>query len=245
MKLDIEGVTKLYNGNVALDRAVISIKDFKVLAIIGPSGGGKSTLLRMIGGLSQPDAGTIAIDGKQISFDEKFLLNFRRTVGTVFQSYNLFPHLTVLENIELPLSEVHHLAPLEAKERAMEYLKRFGLQEHAHKKPSQLSGGQSQRVAIVRAVATKARILLLDEPTSALDPLMTSEVLDLIMELRNESSGIILVSHHMGFVKQIADWVAYLDNGQVVEYAPTQSFFNAPRSEQVRHFLEKVLKYES
>ncbi len=243
MQLEIEEVSKSFDGHVGLERASCHIPDCKTLAILGPSGCGKSTLLRIIGGLEIPDLGKVHIDGIETVFQEGFLLHYRRTIGTVFQSFNLFPHLNIVQNIELPLYRVHGKSLEEAREIAMQLLTRFSLQEHAFKKPAQLSGGQRQRVAIVRAVAIKPRLIILDEPTSALDPLMTSEVLDMILELRKEGRGIILASHHMGFVKQIADWVLFLDLGKILECLPTHAFFTSPSTPQAKRFLEKVLKY--
>lgn len=243
MKLKITQLKKSFDHHDILEDVSFQIPEIKTLAILGPSGSGKSTLLRLIAGLEIPDSGTISIDTKEMIFDESWLHQYRKSVGVVFQSFNLFSHLNVLQNIELPLFRVHGLALEEAKEIAMQHLTRFGLQEHALKKPFQLSGGQRQRAAIVRAVATKAKLLLLDEPTSALDPLMTSEVLDLIAELRQEGRSIIIVSHHMGFVKQTADWVLFLDLGQALECVPTAQFFSAPKTDQTKHFLKKVLKY--
>lgn len=243
MKLRVEKLSKRYGSHHALNEASFEIPDCKILAILGPSGSGKSTLLRLMGGLETPDSGSITFDKNKLLFTPTFLLNYRRQIGFVFQSFNLFPHLTVAQNIELPLHHVHQFPLQEAKEIALQFLSRFGLEEQAHKKPSQLSGGQRQRVAIVRAIAIKARLLLLDEPTSALDPVMTSEVLDLILELRSEGCNIIMVSHHIGFVKKAADWILYTDLGKVLESAPTAQFFSSPQTEQAKKFLEKILKY--
>lgn len=243
MKLEIENVRKTFAHRFALNGISCVIEQCCALAILGPSGCGKSTLLRLIAGLDHPDEGRIIIDDHEVLFEESHLLMHRRKLGVVFQSFNLFPHLTVLQNIELPLHRVHGLSSIEAKERALQFLTRFGLQEHANKKPATLSGGQRQRVAIVRAVAINARLVLFDEPTSALDPLMTSEVLDLILELRHEGISIILVSHHIGFVRKVADWVLFLEEGQALESLPTSQFFTAPSTPQAKHFLEKVLKY--
>jgi polar amino acid transport system ATP-binding protein len=174
--------------------------EFNVLGIVGPSGGGKSTLLKVIGGLLIPDAGTVSLGGQKIPFDDsKQLMHHRRSLGIVFQSWNLFPHLSALENIVLPLCRVHGYPIARAEEEGEKLLKRFDLLSHSGKKPHELSGGQCQRVAIIRAVARKPALLLLDEPTSALDPLMTSEVLDLIFELKKEGICFILVSHHLSF----------------------------------------------
>ncbi len=243
MRLEVKKLSKTFNGHVGLKDASFEIPDCRTIAVLGASGSGKSTLIRLLAGLEIPEEGSIAVDGNLIVFEESFLLPYRKTIGVVFQSYNLFPHLTLLQNIKLPLQRVHGLTPQAATVKAMEYLTRFGLNEHAMKKPYELSGGQRQRASIVRAVATNVQTLLFDEPTSALDPLMTSEVLDLILELQKEGKGIILVSHNMGFVKKIADWVVFLDKGTVLEAAPTQQFFSAPMTEQAQRYVEKVLKY--
>jgi polar amino acid transport system ATP-binding protein len=213
------------------------------LALIGPSGGGKSTLLRIIAGLEHPDSGTVEINGGRVAFEEASLLRHRRTIGTVFQAFNLFPHLTALQNITLPLEKVHgHSAP-EAEEMARRLLARFRLEDHAGKRPAELSGGQRQRVAIARAVSIKPRLLLLDEPTSALDPEMSAEVLDMIQELREEGRDFILVTHEMGFARQVADQAAFLAGGRVVEAGPMARLFDAPASPQTRDFLSRILKY--
>ena len=214
------------------------------LALIGPSGGGKSTLLRIIAGLEVPDSGTVELDGVPIDFtQEKSLLEYRRHLGVVFQAFNLFPHLTALENITLPLEKVHSIPQAQALQIAHETLARFQLGDHAAKKPGALSGGQKQRVAIARAIAIKPRLLLFDEPTSALDPEMTAEVLDLIEELKNQGSQFILVTHEMGFARQVADEVAFLAQGQILEHGPAESFFAAPRTAPCQEFLARVLKY--
>lgn len=243
MKLDIHHLSKSFAKQNALTDVTLEIPDCKAVAFLGRSGSGKSTLLKLIAGLEIPDHGTVALDGKEIIYEEDALLQHRRSVGTVFQSWNLFPHFTALENISLPLQYVHGYSRKDAKELGMELLARFHLRDHADKKPAQLSGGQCQRVAIVRAVAIKPRLLLFDEPTSALDPMMTSEVLDLIAELKEEGSDFILVSHHMSFVKKIADWVVFVADGRIAEATAAKKFFEKPSSPAARHFLEKVLKY--
>ena len=188
MKLECENVYKSYGSINVLKGADCHIPACKSLMLLGPSGSGKSTLLRMIGGLIVPDQGRIVLNDSPIPTEEPLLRVHRRSIGTVFQSWNLFPHLTAIENISLPLVHVHHLSPKAAKERSFELLARFKLQEQADKRPFELSGGQSQRVAIVRAVAIRPHLLLFDEPTSALDPIMTSEVLDLIAELKRAAA---------------------------------------------------------
>jgi polar amino acid transport system ATP-binding protein len=211
------------------------------LALVGPSGGGKSTLLRIIAGLEHPDAGTLRLNAKELVFDDKRLIEHRRNIGVVFQAFNLFPHLTALENILLPLEKVHHFA--DARERADRVLERLRLAEHAEKKPSQLSGGQRQRVAIARALAIEPEFLLMDEPTSALDPEMTAEVLDVIADLRETGQPVIVVTHEMGFARETADLVAFVADGSIQECTEAHQFFEEPRTELARRFLARVLKY--
>ena len=243
MQLRLDQVTKSFDGHRALDVVNLTLENVRVLVLIGPSGSGKSTLLRIIAGLELPDSGTVEINGESVHFAEPELLRHRRTIGMVFQAFNLFPHLTVLENVTLPLEKVHGLAPGAARETAIEHLRRFRMEEHAQKKPSALSGGQRQRVAIARAVVIKPRLLLLDEPTSALDPEMTAEVLDVIKELREEGRDFILVTHEMGFARRVADQVALLVEGRVVETGPVKEVLEQPRTPQVRDFLARVLRY--
>lgn len=200
-------------------------------------------MLRIIAGLEHPDSGTVKINGERVVFEEVPLRLHRRTIGTVFQAFNLFPHLTALENITLPLEKVHgHTAP-EAEDIARGLLARFRLESHADKRPAALSGGQRQRVAIARAISIKPRLLLFDEPTSALDPEMTAEVLDMIKELREEGRDFILVTHEMGFARQVADQAVFLAEGRIVEAGPVAPLFDAPSAPQTRDFLAKVLKY--
>jgi polar amino acid transport system ATP-binding protein len=243
VKLGLRQISKRFGAHVALDGVSLQLEKVHTLALIGPSGGGKSTLLRIIAGLEHPDSGTVEINGDRVSFEEASLLQHRRTIGTVFQAFNLFPHLTALQNITLPLEKVHrHPAPA-AEEIARRLLVRFRLEDHAAKRPAELSGGQRQRVAIARAVSIKPRLLLFDEPTSALDPDMTGEVLDVIKELREEGRDFILVTHEMGFARQVADQAAFLDGGRIIEAGPAASLFDAPTAPQTREFLSKVLKY--
>jgi polar amino acid transport system ATP-binding protein len=243
MKLKLDRVSKRFDGHVALDAVSLDLEKVHTLALIGPSGGGKSTLLRIIAGLEFPNSGGVEINGEPVVFDERKLLSHRRTIGTVFQAFNLFPHLTALENITLPLEKAHDQSPAEAGVIARQLLARFRLEPHASKRPAELSGGQRQRVAIARAVSIKPRLLLFDEPTSALDPEMTAEVLDMIKELRDEGRDFILVTHEMGFAREIADQVALLADGRIVESAPGRQIFENPVNAQTRDFLAKVLKY--
>ncbi len=243
MKLEILHLNKSINKHRILCDLDYSA-EFDVLGLFGPSGGGKSTFLKVIAGLLTPDSGTIRINEKTIPFDRpKELLQHRRSLGIVFQSWNLFPHLTALDNIVLPLQRVHDYPLDMAKEEGLKLLSRFGLLAHAEKKPDELSGGQCQRVAIIRAVAKRPALLLLDEPTSALDPLMTSEVLDFIAELKNEGIAFILASHHMTFLQKIADQAAFIDQGRWIESGPAEMLFRRPQQSQVIDYLSKVLKY--
>ena len=244
MKLGLQQICKRFDGShPALDGVSLQLEKVHTLVLIGPSGGGKSTLLRIIAGLEHPDSGTVEINGERVIFEQAPLLRHRRTIGTVFQAFNLFPHLTALQNITLPLEKVHGHPPPEAEEIARRLLVRFRLENHAAKRPAELSGGQRQRIAIARAISIKPRLLLFDEPTSALDPEMTAEVLDMIKELREEGRDFILVTHEMGFARQVADQGAFLAGGRILEAGPIAPFFDAPAAPQTRDFLSKILKY--
>jgi polar amino acid transport system ATP-binding protein len=243
MRLDLYGLEKWFGSQAALQGITESVTDFKALAIIGPSGGGKTTLLRLIAGLEIPDRGRLAIDGEELLFSREALRRHRQGIGMVFQAFNLFPHLTALENITLPLEKVHGYTPAEAREHAMSLLQRFQLTPHASKKPAELSGGQQQRVAIVRAIAIKPRFLLFDEPTSALDPEMTAEVLEIIEELRREGRDLIMATHHIGFARQVADYCLFVSDGAIAEAGPVSELFSRPRTAALQNFLAKVLKY--
>ncbi len=243
MKISLRGITKSFGPQTVLRALDFEVEFEHALALVGPSGGGKSTLLRLLAGLDLPDSGEILIDGKSVPSDESGLRAHRRKIGVVFQAYNLFPHLTALQNIRLPLEQVHGLTALEAESRANQVLDRFQLLNHAGKQPAQLSGGQRQRVAIARALAVDPDFLLLDEPTSALDPEMTAEVLDVIAELRGSEKPIVLVTHEMGFARHTADLVALVADGGIPECSPAREFFDQPRHEATRRFLQRVLKY--
>ncbi len=243
MQISVDGVTKSYDGNTVLSDVSLHLDDCHSLTIVGPSGGGKTTLLRILAGLEYPDSGRVEINGRQLVYREDELREYRKTIGMVFQFYNLFPHLTALQNITLPLIKVHGLNPDEANERAVALLRRFRLEPHAQKKPGQLSGGQKQRIALSRAMAIGPQFLLLDEPTSALDPEFTAEVLDMIKELRAEDTHLILVTHHMGFAKSVSDYVVFVADGEVREQGIPDKVFNNASHEDVRRFLDRVLKY--
>jgi polar amino acid transport system ATP-binding protein len=243
MKLEVHGLCKSFGQQPVLRDVTLDFERVHTLALIGPSGGGKSTLLRIVAGLAAPDLGKIFLNDQEIVYRERELLAHRRTVGTVFQAFNLFPHLTALENITLPLVKVHQHPPARAREIAEEILERFQLQEHCQKSPAQLSGGQCQRIAIARAISIKPKLLLFDEPTSALDPEMTAEVLEVIEELREEGRDFVLVTHQMGFAHRVADQIALLSAGNIAEVGQPQQVLDQPRSEITKQFLAKVMKY--
>lgn len=244
VKLQIENLTQTYGTQRALDGLSLSIEEnIRCLALIGPSGGGKSTLLRHIGALEVPASGSISVNSKMLPRDEPALRSIRRKNGFLFQSYNLFPHLTAMQNITLPLVQVHGHTPTDARALADEQLHRFGLHAHADKHPVQLSGGQQQRVALIRAIVAKPELLFLDEPTAALDPEMTVEVLELIRELICAGQEVVLCTHEMGFARAVADSIAFVAEGKVLESATPQSMFDAPKHETVRRFLSRVLEF--
>lgn len=243
MKLEIEGATKTYGATRALDELSLSIATARVLVLIGPSGGGKSTLLRLLGGLETADSGSVRVNDHVLAADPAALQAYRRRNGFLFQQFNLFPHLDARRNITLPLEKVHGHPPDRARAMADQALDRFGLLAHAAKLPAQLSGGQQQRVGIARAVAFSPEILFLDEPTSALDPEMTAEVLELVQELAEAGQDIILSTHEMGFARAVADQVAFIAAGRVAECGPPSRLFGAPASESCRRFLSRVMRY--
>ena len=243
MRLEARQISKTIGENQALRDVTLTLPEFHSLAIIGPSGGGKTTLLRIIAGLAVPDAGSLAIDSREVAFNEAELLAHRRSIGTVFQAYNLFPHLSARENVLLPLVKVHGVPLAEARETVDALLERFQLSAHADRRPAELSGGQQQRVAIVRAIAIKPRFLVFDEPTSALDPEMTAEVLDFIAELRSDGRDLIIVTHNMGFARQVSDYCVFISAGRAVEEGGSAEVFSRPRTPELEGFLAKVLRY--
>ena len=243
MRLEFCHLGKQFGEYQALHDVTLKVQEFHSLAIIGPSGGGKTTLLRVIAGLEIPEKGYLCINGQRLEISEEALLAHRRTVGTVFQAYNLFPHLTALENVVLPLVKVHGIPEREAYDTARALFERFQLAGHVHRRPAELSGGQQQRVAIVRAIAIKPRFLLFDEPTSALDPEMTAEVLDFIAELRGEGRDLIIVTHNMGFAREVSDQCLFIADGEVQEAGPSSDLFRNPQNPLLINFLAKVLRY--
>jgi polar amino acid transport system ATP-binding protein len=243
MKLEFDRLTKRYGDQTVIDDITAKLEFPHVLALLGPSGGGKSTLLRLIGGLESAEEGSMQLDGHRVPTEAQSLRLYRSQIGTVFQSWNLFPHLDALANVMLPLTAVHGASAGEARSRSFELLERLHLADHAQKRPAELSGGQRQRVAIARAVAIRPRLLLFDEPTSALDPEMTAEVLEVISDLKAEGRTFILVTHAMNFARTVADQVAFVAEGKIIEHGASGRFFSQPESETARRFLDRVLKY--
>lgn len=237
MTLKLERVFRTFDGFKALEGISLHVENIHSLVLVGPSGGGKSTLLRILAGLETPDSGTVEINGVTLTSDERSLLKHRRNVGVVFQSFNLFPHLTAIENITLPLTVVQKQDAPVARKIAMDLLERFQLAAHAEKKPNALSGGQKQRIAIARALATQPSLLIFDEPTSALDPSMTAEVLETIELLRKQGRAFILATHEMHFARKVADRIALVCEGKIAELADSESFFTSPKSAQGTEFL--------
>ncbi len=236
LSLDFDGVNVLNDISFQLD--------FTSMAVIGPSGGGKSTLLRIVGGLLSPSSGEVLLDGEKIPTGEKSLRQYRKSIGFVFQSKGLFEHLTALENVTLPLVHTFGIDKLSSVETAKKLFDRFGLSKELHKYPAQLSGGQQQRVAIARAVAVKPKLLLLDEPTSALDPEYTKEVLDMLSELSHELMTL-LVTHEMGFAKNACEKLLFLAGNQAKELGDSMEIFAHPKSPELQNFLNTILEWKA
>lgn len=240
--ITMEGVIKRFGEFQALRGIDLEVFEGEVLCIIGPSGSGKSTLIRCINLLESYDGGKVVVDGMQV-LEGPTLQTVRREVGMVFQSFNLFPHLSVLRNVMLAPIRVRGLTTTQAEARARELLKRVGITEQAEKYPAQLSGGQQQRVAIARALAMEPKILLFDEPTSALDPEMVGEVLDVMRSLARTGVTMIVVTHEMGFARQVGDRVLFMDGGIIVETGTPQQLFDFPQEERTREFLKAILQH--
>ena len=240
--VEIAGLHKWYGDFHALRDINLTVTRGERIVICGPSGGGKSTLLRCINRLEDWQRGRIVVDGVELTDDPKHIVAVRRDVGMVFQQFNLFPHLTVLENCTLAPICVRHMAKKDAEVLAMRYLARVKIPEQAQKYPARLSGGQQQRVAIARALCMNPDIMLFDEPTSALDPEMVKEVLDTMVELAADGITMLVVSHEMGFARQVANRVIFMDDGQIVEINEPQAFFDHPQHERTKLFLQQVLR---
>ena len=241
--ISIKGVNKHFGALHVLRDINLDIDRGQVVVVIGPSGSGKSTLCRVINRLETVDSGTIAIDGEQLPIEGRKLAQLRSNVGMVFQSFNLFAHKTVLENVMLAPMTVRHLARQPARERAMALLERVGVANQAQKYPAQLSGGQQQRVAIARSLAMDPKVMLFDEPTSALDPEMINEVLAVMTALAGEGMTMLVVTHEMGFARRAAARVVFMAEGAIAEDATPAEFFDNPRTDRARDFLGKILNH--
>jgi glutamate transport system ATP-binding protein len=239
----LENVDKHFGAVHVLRNVSLTVGRGEVVVVVGPSGSGKSTLCRVINRLEPIDAGTIRIDGADLPVEGKRLAQLRSEVGMVFQSFNLFAHKTVLQNVTLGPVKVRGMKRDEARALAESLLERVGISEHLHKLPAQLSGGQQQRVAIARALAMKPVVLLFDEPTSALDPEMVQEVLDVMSSLAREGMTMLCVTHEMGFARRVADRVIFMADGEIVEDSAPDEFFDNPRSKRARDFLSKILTH--
>ena len=238
--ISAQDVQKHFGSFHALRGVNLTVRQGEVVVIIGPSGSGKSTFIRTINALDPHDGGSITVDN--IPLDGKGNLDaIRREVGMVFQSFNLFPHLTVLENITLAPTRVRKTSKADAEKRGLELLRRVGIEEQAHKYPAQLSGGQQQRVAIARALAMDPKIMLFDEPTSALDPEMIKEVLDVMKELARSGMTMLVVTHEMGFAREVADRILFFDQGNIVEDTTPDEFYHHPKHDRAKQFLSKIL----
>ncbi|MFJ2371052.1 amino acid ABC transporter ATP-binding protein [Microbacterium sp. NPDC087665] len=240
-KIAVQNLHKSFGSNEVLKGIDLTVEDGEVVAVIGPSGSGKSTLLRCLNKLEEPTSGKVVIDGVDLTDKSVKLDEVRQRIGMVFQHFNLFPHMTVLENITLAPIELGRLSKSKARERAMALLERVGLSEKADAKPASLSGGQKQRVAIARALAMDPEIMLFDEATSALDPEMVGEVLQVIRDLAEGGMTMVLVTHEMGFAREVSDRTVFMDDGVVVEEAVPAELFDAPKNERLKEFLSKVL----
>ena len=241
--VELHNVDKQFGTFHALKNICFEVGRGEKVIVCGPSGSGKSTMIRCINRLEKHDGGKILVEGMELNDEVRNLAAIRREVGMVFQHFNLFPHMTVLENLVLAPMRVRKASKAEARDLAMQYLTRVRIAEKADRYPSQLSGGQQQRVAIARALCMKPKILLFDEPTSALDPEMISEVLEVMAELAREGMTMICVTHEMGFARQVADKMVFMDHGEIVEAAPAADFFAAPKTDRAKLFLSQILSH--
>jgi general L-amino acid transport system ATP-binding protein len=237
----MSGVYKRFKDFEALKDINFRVGKQEVVVVIGPSGSGKSTLIRCINRLEEHDAGRITVDGTELTMDIRNIQEIRKETGMVFQNFNLFPHLTVLTNVAMGPRQVRNMPKAQAEELALELLTRVKIPEQADKFPSQLSGGQQQRVAIARALAMKPKVMLFDEPTSALDPEMINEVLDAIKELASEGMTMVVVTHEMGFAREVADRVVFMADGEIVEVGTPTELFDQPQEERTKKFLSQIL----
>ncbi len=241
--VQMEGVHKWFDQFHVLKDINLTVSNGERVVICGPSGSGKSTLIRCVNRLEAHQRGQIFVEGTEITNDVKHIDTIRREVGMVFQQFNLFPHMTVLENCTIALTKVRRMPKAEADKVAMEYLERVRIPEQAQKFPGQLSGGQQQRVAIARALCMRPRIMLFDEPTSALDPEMIKEVLDVMVDLAESGMTMMVVTHEMGFAREVADRMVFMDEGEIIEVAPPSVFFSNPASDRTKLFLSQILDH--
>ncbi len=241
--ISIKNVSKFFGTFQALNDVSLDVKSGERVVVCGPSGSGKSTLIRCINQLEKHESGSIEVNGVTLGASRSSLDAIRANVGMVFQQFNLFPHLTVLENLTLGPVRARKTSKSDATELAMKYLERVRIPEQAEKYPRQLSGGQQQRVAIARSLCMEPQIMLFDEPTSALDPEMINEVLDVMVELADSGMTMICVTHEMGFARKVADTMVFMDHGEIVEMSEPKKFFKAPDSERCQEFLEKILQH--
>ncbi|MDF2607485.1 MAG: artM [Bacillales bacterium] len=239
--IQISNLFKSFKNNVVLKDISLKISQGEVVALIGPSGSGKSTLLRHVNGLETPTNGQVLVDGINIFENDKNLQEIRASVGMVFQHFNLFPHMNVLQNVTYAPIKVRKLSKELAEKKALELIEKVGLSDHISKNPAQLSGGQKQRVAIARALAMEPKIMLFDEPTSALDPEMVKEVLDVIKSLAHTGVTMLIVTHEMNFAKEVADRIIFLEEGILLEDSNPIEFFNNPKTDRAKEFLAKIL----
>jgi glutamate transport system ATP-binding protein len=241
--VELVRVSKSFGSNLVLDDVDLTIDRGEVIVIAGPSGSGKSTMLRCINGLEPIDSGEIRFDGRPLDRSGKALSRTRREIGMVFQQFNLFPHKTVLQNVTIAPVEVKGVPKADALQRAGALLERVGIAEKADAHPADLSGGQQQRVAIARALAMDPKLMLFDEPTSALDPEMIREVLDVMRDLARDGMTMAVVTHEMGFAREVCDRIVFIDDGRIVEQAPPAEFFSAARSDRAREFVDKIIHH--
>ncbi|MCW1249574.1 amino acid ABC transporter ATP-binding protein [Acaricomes phytoseiuli] len=241
IKIQVSGLRKSYGSNEVLQGIDAQVREGEVVCVIGPSGSGKSTFLRCLNKLEDISGGSVVVDDLDLADPKVNLNQVRQRIGMVFQHFNLFPHMSVMENITLAPVELKKLSKAQARERALELLRRVGLEEKAEARPASLSGGQKQRVAIARALAMSPDVMLFDEATSALDPEMVGEVLQVIKGLAEEGMTMVLVTHEMGFAREVADRVFFMDGGVICEEGDPQQIFNAPQQQRLQEFLAKVL----
>ena len=241
--IQVERVNKWFGGFQVLRDVSLEVLPGEKIVICGPSGSGKSTLIRCLNRLESHQSGRIVVDGIELTGDVKNLAAVRSEIGIVFQQFNLFPHLTVLQNLSLAPMRVRGVPRAQAEAAAMQILERVRIPEQAHKYPARLSGGQQQRVAIARALCVRPKVMLFDEPTSALDPEMINEVLDVMVELAREGMTMVCVTHEMGFARTIADRIIFMDAGSIAESAPPEEFFTRPKTERCRAFLGRILSH--